>query len=123
RRSVGLSHCILIITVTWMILVSRTLYTTDTLAAPMSTPGTIGLLLRLAKVVHRRSTEELLGMRLRQFQLLTLLRAKAPMKQQELCEALWLDPNNCVLLLNEVEAMGYLERRRDTEDRRRHVVD
>jgi len=85
--------------------------------------GTIGLLTRLAKLVHKRSTEEVLGMRLRQYQLLYALNESAPMRQQDLCERLWLDPNNCVLLLNEVEALGWAERRRDPEDRRRHVVD
>ena len=55
--------------------------------------------------------------------LLYAVRESAPMRQQDLCERLWLDPNNCVLLLNEVEALSYVERRRDPEDRRRHVVD
>ena len=55
--------------------------------------------------------------------LLSYLRAGAPALQQQLCESLWLDPNNCVLLLNEMEDMGYVERRRDPADRRRHVVD
>ena len=31
------------------------------------------------------------------------------------------DPNMVVLLLNELETRGYSIRRRDTEDRRRHV--
>jgi DNA-binding MarR family transcriptional regulator len=86
-------------------------------------PSTVGLLVRLAKLVHRRSTEELLGMRFRQYQLLHAVNQGAPMRQQDLCEKLWLDPNNCVLLLNEVEALGWVERRRDPDDRRRHVVD
>lgn len=81
------------------------------------------MLLRLAKVVHKRSTDELLGMKLRQLMLLSYLRAGAPALQQSLCESLWLDPNNCVILLNELEEMGYIERRRDPSDRRRHVVD
>jgi len=81
------------------------------------------MLLRLAKVIHKRSTEERLGIKLRQLMLLSYLRAGAPALQQQLCEALWLDPNNCVLLLNEMEDMGYVERRRDPADRRRHVVD
>jgi DNA-binding MarR family transcriptional regulator len=81
------------------------------------------MFLHLAKAINRRSTEELLGMKLRQLMLLTYLNADAPAPQQQLCEALWLDPNNCVLLLNELEEMGYVERRRDPTDRRRHMVD
>jgi DNA-binding MarR family transcriptional regulator len=81
------------------------------------------MLLRLAKVIHKRSTDERLGLKLRQVMLLSYLRAGAPALQQQLCESLWLDPNNCVLLLNELEEMGYVERRRDPSDRRRHVVD
>jgi DNA-binding MarR family transcriptional regulator len=34
-----------------------------------------------------------------------------------------LDPNNLVLMLNEVEKAGFVERRRDPEDRRRHIVE
>jgi DNA-binding MarR family transcriptional regulator len=97
---------------------------TGTLAGEAMEPkGTIVLLTRLAKVVHRRSSEEMLGMRLREFVLLSTLRDRAPTPQQELCETLWLDPNNCVLMLNDLEAAGFAERRRDPTDRRRHVVD
>ena len=88
-----------------------------------TSPGTVAMLLRLAKTIHKRSTEEVLGMKLRQLMLLSYLRAGAPALQQQLCDALWLDPNNCVLLLNELEEMGYVERRRDPADRRRHMVD
>jgi DNA-binding MarR family transcriptional regulator len=89
----------------------------------MEPKGTIVLLTRLAKAVHRRSSEELLGMSLRQFVALSTLRYSPAVSQQDLCERLWLDPNNCVLLLNELEDAGYIERRRDPEDRRRHLVD
>ncbi|HUJ35927.1 MAG TPA: MarR family winged helix-turn-helix transcriptional regulator [Solirubrobacteraceae bacterium] len=88
-----------------------------------TSPGTVVMLLRLAKVIHKRSTEERLGIKLRQLMLLSYLRGGGSALQQQLCEALWLDPNNCVLLLNELEDMGYVERRRDPSDRRRHVVD
>jgi len=88
-----------------------------------NSPGTVVMLLRLAKLVQKRSTEELLGITLRQLMLLSYLRWGAPALQQALCEYLWLDPNNCVLLLNELEERGYVERRRDPADRRRHVVD
>ena len=88
-----------------------------------TSPGTVVMLLRLAKVIHKRSTDERLGIKLRQLMLLSYLRKGAPALQQQLCESLWLDPNNCVLLLNELEDMGYVERRRDPADRRRHMVD
>jgi DNA-binding MarR family transcriptional regulator len=88
-----------------------------------TTPGTVVMLMRLATTVKKRSTEELLGIKLRQMMLLSYLRSGAPALQQQLCEALWLDPNNCVLLLNEMEELGYVERRRDPADRRRHVVE
>ena len=93
------------------------------MAAVDTSPGTVVMLLRLAKVIHKRSTDERLGIKLRQLMLLSYLRWGAPALQQQLCESLWLDPNNCVLLLNELEEMGYVERRRDPSDRRRHVVD
>ena len=98
----------------------------DTLQIAMAvdtSPGTVVMLLRLAKVIHKRSTDERLGIKLRQLMLLSYLRKGAPALQQQLCESLWLDPNNCVLLLNELEEMGYVERRRDPADRRRHMVD
>jgi DNA-binding MarR family transcriptional regulator len=98
----------------------------DTLQIAMAvdtSPGTVVMLLRLAKVIHKRSTDERLGIKLRQLMLLSFLRNGAPAPQQQLCESLWLDPNNCVLLLNELEEMGYVERRRDPADRRRHMVD
>jgi len=34
-----------------------------------------------------------------------------------------LDPNNCVLMLNDLEDAGHVERRRDPVDRRRHIVE
>jgi len=86
-------------------------------------PGLVLLLLRLSKVIQKRSTEELLGITLRHVMLLSYLRARPLALQQQLCEYLWMDPNNCVLLLNELEEMGFIERRRDPADRRRHVVD
>lgn len=88
-----------------------------------TSPGTVVMLLRLAKVIQKRSTEDLLGITVRQLMLLSYLRWGGAALQQQLCEYLWMDPNNCVLLLNELEERGYLERRRDPTDRRRHVVD
>jgi DNA-binding MarR family transcriptional regulator len=86
-------------------------------------PGTLALVLHLSKAVHRASSEELLGMRLRQYLVLSYLQQRSPSRQQDLCETLMLDANNCVLLLNELESAGWTERRRDPQDRRRHVVE
>jgi DNA-binding MarR family transcriptional regulator len=86
-------------------------------------PGLVELLTQLSKTFGRRSTEELLGMRLKEFLVLSYLREHPRATQQELGEAMLLDPNAVVLLLNELEANRLLIRRRDAEDRRRHVVD
>jgi DNA-binding MarR family transcriptional regulator len=81
------------------------------------------LLTRLTRAIYRRSTEEALGIRLKQYITLARLRDYGDMSQQALCTSLMLDRNNCVLLLNELEAAGYVERVRDPTDRRRHVVE
>jgi DNA-binding MarR family transcriptional regulator len=81
------------------------------------------LLTRLAKQVYRRSSEELLGIHLRQLMALSYVRDHDGTPQQELAEALCMDANNVVLLLNELEDLEYVARRRDPGDRRRHLVD
>jgi DNA-binding MarR family transcriptional regulator len=86
-------------------------------------PGSLVLVIRLSRLVYRRATEELLGMRLKQFIALTHLSNTPGVSQKQLGEALHLDPNNTVLMLNDLEAAGWAERRRDPEDRRRHTVE
>ncbi len=81
------------------------------------------LLTRLAKQVYRRSSEELLGMHLRLLMALSYLRDHDGCPQQELAEVLCMDANNVVLLLNELEDLGYTARVRDPIDRRRHRVE
>jgi DNA-binding MarR family transcriptional regulator len=85
-------------------------------------PGAMVLLTRLAKVVYRRSDEDRLGMRLRWYVALSFLNDHDGASQQALGEALCVDANNLVLLLNELEGAKYAERRRDALDRRRHLV-
>jgi DNA-binding MarR family transcriptional regulator len=82
----------------------------------------MALLTRLAKQVYRRSSEDLLGMHMRHLMALSYLRDHDGGPQQELAEALCMDANNVVLLLNELEELGYISRRRDPSDRRRHLV-
>ena len=85
-------------------------------------PGTMVLLTRLAKVVFRRSDPQRLGMSMRWFVALSFLEDHDGASQQALGEALCIDANNLVLLLNELENAGHAERRRDPLDRRRHLV-
>jgi len=81
------------------------------------------LLTRLAKQVYRRSDEELLGMHLRLLAALSFVNDYGCVPQQELAEALCMDANNVVLILNELEERRYVTRRRDPSDRRRHLVE
>jgi DNA-binding MarR family transcriptional regulator len=85
--------------------------------------GSIVLLTRLARVVYRRSTVDLVGMSLKDLAVLAYLRDSGVAGQQALAEALCIDANNCVLVLNELEESGFIERRRDPADRRRHLVE
>jgi DNA-binding MarR family transcriptional regulator len=86
-------------------------------------PGSMVLLMRLAKQVYRRSSEELLGMHLRHLMTLSYLRDHEHRPQGELAEAFCMDANNVVLLLNELEELKYITRLRDPSDRRRHLVE
>ena len=85
--------------------------------------GLIELVSQVSKAFHRRSTEEMLGMRWKEFLVLSYLNERPGTTQQELGEAMLLDSNTVVLLLNELEARGLSIRRRDAGDRRRHVVE
>src|SRR5271168_580857 len=85
-------------------------------------PGSAVLLSRLAKQVYRRSDEDLLGMQLRHLVALAYVRDHDECPQQDLADAFCMDANNVVLLLNELEQLGYTTRLRDPNDRRRHVV-
>jgi MarR family transcriptional regulator, temperature-dependent positive regulator of motility len=82
------------------------------------------LLTRLAKQVYRRSDEAMLGMHLRLLGALSYIDDhEGCVQQQELAEAFCMDANNVVLVLNELEDRGFVARRRDPNDRRRHQVE
>jgi MarR family transcriptional regulator, temperature-dependent positive regulator of motility len=87
------------------------------------TPGLSLLLTQLGKRVFRRGDEEAMGLRMRHFFALGLLRTYGSLPQQALGQATFMDANNLVILLNELEADGHVIRRRDTIDRRRHIVE
>ena len=85
--------------------------------------GLVSLVTQLNKAIHRRSSEELLGMRVKPYIALGFIREHPGVSQQELETAMFMDANGVVLLLNELESARYLIRRRDVQDRRRHIIE
>jgi DNA-binding MarR family transcriptional regulator len=86
-------------------------------------PGVWLLLAQLGKRIFRQSNEEQMGIPMRHFLALGLLRGYEGLSQQALADLLCTDANNLVILLNELEADGLATRRRDPLDRRRHIVE
>src|SRR5881227_96944 len=83
------------------------------------------LMIKLGRITMHRFTEALepFGIRPRHVAALIELRDRGELTQQSLCGQLHLDPTNLVAILNELEQRGYVTRRRDPEDRRRHLVE
>jgi len=65
---------------------------------------------------------EPLGVKARHFSVLALLGEDKPHSQIEMSERLGVDRNTMVLLLDDLEALGLVTRRRDPRDRRAHLV-
>ena len=82
-------------------------------------------MIKLGRITMHRFTEALepYGIRPRHVAALIELRDRGELTQQSLCGQLHLDPTNLVAILNELEQRGYATRRRDPEDRRRHLVE
>ena len=82
-------------------------------------------MIKLGRITAHRFTEALepFGVRPRHVAALIELRDRGELSQQSLCGQLHLDPTNLVAILNELEQRGYATRRRDPEDRRRHLVE
>src|SRR5438105_10859055 len=83
------------------------------------------LMIKLGRITMHRFSEALepFGIRPRHVAALIELRDRGELTQQSLCGQLHLDPTNLVAILNELERRGYATRRRDPEDRRRHLVE
>src|SRR3954452_8173758 len=83
------------------------------------------LMIKLGRITAHRFTEALepFGIRPRHVAALIELRDRGELSQQSLCGQLHLDPTNLVAILNELEERGYAKRRRDPDDRRRHLVE
>lgn len=91
--------------------------------AVTSEPGVTVLLTLLTKAIYRLTSEPELGLRLKEFVALGHLRAHSGTTQHEFGESICVDANNLVILLNDLEDAGLALRRRDPEDRRRHLVE
>ena len=88
-------------------------------------PPTAGMLLvKIGRAAERWYTEALkpTGLTPRHLGVLLEVRAR-PTSQQALIESIGVDPSKLVGLLNDLEADGLIVRRRDPEDRRRHIVE
>jgi DNA-binding MarR family transcriptional regulator len=83
--------------------------------------GSITLLTRLSRRVHRASGA--MDVNIKQLAVLSTVREYEQMTQSKLAEVLSVDANMVVHLLNELEERALVERRRDPEDRRRHIVE
>ena len=92
------------------------------MATTAATHSTLVLLTRLTKQTYRLALDEGLSMNPKQFHGLSTLRDLGEPTQQALGTALCADANTVVLMLNDLEEAGYAERRRDPNDRRRHIV-
>jgi DNA-binding MarR family transcriptional regulator len=95
------------------------------LPAIQPTRRSAALLDHLARRMRLRAESALapLGLRPRHLVALTMLRDGGGSTQQALSATLQIDSTNLVGLLNELEADKLIERRRSSEDRRRHIVE
>lgn len=98
---------------------------TATKLKPATDQRLLPLLEHLARVGRRafEGTLEPGGLRPRHLIALKLLSEQGPASQQALADSLSLDPSNVVGLLNELEERQLITRRRDSADRRRHIVE
>jgi DNA-binding MarR family transcriptional regulator len=87
-----------------------------------TTAGAVVLLTRLARSVYRHVDEEKLGMKLKQYVMLSVVGESGGTTQRQLGDVMGIDANMVVLLLNALEERGFAVRERDREDRRRHIV-
>ena len=89
-----------------------------------SATGLALLIVRLSRMAGYRLGEALAAMNMRthEFSVLNYLAEAGPLSQQEVGQALRINPSNLVGLLDLLEADGLLVRARDPRDRRRHLV-
>jgi DNA-binding MarR family transcriptional regulator len=82
------------------------------------------LINRIAIIARKRFTARLdsLGLNLRMWGVLNVLDAEGAMTQHALGKGVGIDPSSMVSTIDELEAMGLVERRRHPSDRRAHAL-
>lgn len=91
----------------------------------VSLTGNAGYLLSRVGTAVQAGFKELLAtweIRPQHFAILAALSVGADVSQQELCQALGIDSGNMVELVDTLEGLEYVRRRRDTRDRRRYLI-
>ena len=88
----------------------------------LRSPGLLLALLGHEAMRRLRAAHAAVELSPRGFQLLALLHDRGAMSQADLHAAMAIDPSALVQLLNPLEENGFVSRRRDARDRRRHVV-
>jgi DNA-binding MarR family transcriptional regulator len=87
-------------------------------------PGALALVTMLSKSVYNAIADrDGSAFKMKQVVALSYLRELGSVGQKYFGAVLCMDANNTVLLLNEMERDGLVTRKRDPEDRRRHVVE
>src|SRR3954466_7905909 len=87
-----------------------------------TTAGALVLLTRMSRLIHRQVDPDKLGMSMKEFSTLNIVRDAGGITQRELSTVMAVDANMVVNLLNSLEKRGFAVRERDPDDRRRHVV-
>src|SRR5215475_2322088 len=102
----------------------KTVLKTQTGLPPELVASSLFLLKRLGMAAKQRSIDEYerLGLNPYHHAILALLEGNAPETQAEIADALGYDRGTLVGLLDELEEQGFVERKRDPDDRRRHLV-
>lgn len=85
-------------------------------------PGLLLALLGQVAMRRLRAAHAAVGVSPRQFHLLGLLHDRGALSQTELGQTMGIDKSVVVSLLNPLEASGLVARRRDSSDRRKHLV-
>ena len=91
---------------------------------PELVASSLFLLKRLGFLARSRSIDEYerIGLSPYHHAILAFLEGSVPGTQAEIADSLGYDRGTLVGLLDELEELGYVERKRDPDDRRRHLV-